>query len=132
MKIFSGSKCVDTVAARNCLLVNQLATPGLGSLMAGRIIPGLGQVVVAVTGFVLVGAWSVLTTVQTYRQFTEDAPAKSYARCGQLGALVFLAAWLWSLVTSISLWRQAKAAERGAPRNVPPRINDVAGGTSRK
>lgn len=132
MKIFSGSKGIDTVAARNCFLVNQLATPGLGSLMAGRIIPGLGQVIVAVAGFALVAGWFVLTMIQTYKQFTEAAPAKSYARFGEAGALVFLAAWLWSLVTSLSLGRQAKAAERDAQSHVPPRLNDVSGGTSQK
>ncbi len=125
MKIFSGSKGIDTVAARNCFLVNQLATPGLGSLMAGRIIPGLGQVIVAVAGFALVAGWFVLTMIQTYKQLTEDAPAKSYAQFGAAGALVFLAAWLWSLVTSLSLGRQAKAAERDAQSHVPPRLNDV-------
>ena len=132
MKIFSGSKCVDTVAARNCFLVNQLATPGLGSLMAGRIITGFGQVIVAVAGFAMVMVWFVLTMIHTYQQFTENAPEKSYAWFGEAGALIFLAAWLWSLVTSISLWRHAKAAERGPQSTVPPRINDVSGGTAQK
>ena len=93
--------------------------------MAGRIIPGLGQVIVAVAGFALVAVWFVLTMIQTYKQLTEDAPAKSYAWFGEAGALVFLAAWLWSLVTSLSLGRQAKAAERDAQSHVPPRLNDV-------
>ena len=70
MKIFSGAKRLDRTAARNCFLVNQLATPGLGSLMAGKTGPGIGQLGLALAGFALVLAWFVLTILQTYRQFT--------------------------------------------------------------
>jgi hypothetical protein len=132
MKIFSATGQPDRIRARNCFLVNQFATPGLGSLMAGRMIAGLGQVIVAVAGFALVVVWFVLTMIQTYKQFTEDAPAESHARFGETGALIFAAAWLWSLVTSLGLLRQAKTLEQTSQRNVPPRIDDVAGGTLEK
>jgi hypothetical protein len=132
MKIFSATGQPDRIRARNCFLVNQFATPGLGSLMAGRMIAGLGQVIVAVAGFALVAVWFVLTMIQTYKQFTEDAPAESHARFGEAGALIFAAAWLWSLVTSLGLLRQAKTLEQTSQKNVPPRIDDVAGGTLEK
>ena len=118
MKTSSSAKRLDYTAARNCFLVNQLATPGLGSLMAGRIVPGIGQITVAVAGFALVTAWFVLTMIQTYRQVTSDAPARSFGEFGAAGALVFAAAWLWSLVTSLGMLREAKTAEQ----NVPPKI----------
>ena len=35
------AKCIDPVKARNCAFLNLLATPGLGSLMGGRIIEGV-------------------------------------------------------------------------------------------
>ena len=35
-------------AARNAALLNQCATPGLGSLMAGRRLAGIGQLLLAI------------------------------------------------------------------------------------
>jgi hypothetical protein len=130
--IFSGNRRVNPVAARNCFLTNQFATPGLGSLMAGRIMPGLWQGIVAVAGFALVTVWFVPTMIQTYRQFTEGAPAKSYAGLDEAGALGFIAAWLWALETLLNLLRPAKTLEQAGQKNVPPRIDDVSGGTSQE
>ena len=45
--------------ARNCALINQLATPGLGSLMGGRIFAGIGQLILAVAGFIMVTGWFI-------------------------------------------------------------------------
>ena len=109
---------VSRADAQKSFVLNQFATPGLGSLMAGRILPGIGQLVVAVAGFALVTAWFVLTMIQTYRQLTDNAPDKSFGEFGAVGALVFAAAWLWSLVTSLSVLREARTAEQ----NVPPKI----------
>ena len=100
--------------------------------MAGRTIVGLGQVFLAVAGFVLVTIWFVLTMIQTYKQFTEDAPTKSHAGFGEAGALIFSAAWLWSLVTSLNLLRLAKTPEPAGEPGIPPRIDDVTGGTMEK
>jgi hypothetical protein len=46
--------------------------------------------------------------------------------------ILFGAAWLWSLVTSISLLLEVKRQRAKGVENVPPRINDVSGGTSQK
>ena len=48
------SKPVSRTTAHNAALLNQLATPGLGSLMAGRWLAGVGQLALAVAGFVMV------------------------------------------------------------------------------
>lgn len=90
--------------------------------MAGRIFAGLGQITVAVTGLALVITWFVLTMIQTYNQITSDAPARSFGGLGGAGALVFAAAWLWSLVTSLSLLREAKTAGQAAQQTAPPKI----------
>jgi hypothetical protein len=102
-------------AARNAALLNQCATPGLGSLMAGRRVAGLGQLLLAVAGFILVIGWFVLFTLQTYNELVNGAPPKSVAPLGEVGALIFVAAWLWSLVTSLSLLREARANQPKAP-----------------
>lgn len=111
MKTSSAAQPLSPKAARNCVLINQLATPGLGSLMAGRYVAGTGQILLALIGFGLVVAWFVGLLNQMYQQFNGDASPKSVAGLGEAGALSFAAAWLWSLITSFSLLREARANE---------------------
>ena len=51
MKSFSPAKKLSRTAARNALLLNQLATPGLGSIAARHWLAGLGQLAVFLAGF---------------------------------------------------------------------------------
>jgi len=76
--------------------------------MAGRRLPGLGQLLLALAGFCMVIGWFALLAVQTYNALINDLPGKSVAWLGESGAAVFAAAWLWSLVTSLSLLREAR------------------------
>ena len=102
-------------AARNAALLNQCATPGLGSLMAGRRLAGVGQLLVAVAGFAMVIGWFVLLALQIYDELINDAQPKSVAWLGEVGAVTFGAAWLWSLVTSLSVLREARNNENQPP-----------------
>jgi hypothetical protein len=122
MKIFSAAKPLSPAAARNCFLMNQFATPGLGSLMAGRILPGLGQLVLALAGFAIFLMGFVLTMKEYYTLMSGDQSAVSYARYFLAGASIFAVAWFWSLLTSLSIMRQAKVPEPPPPGSVPPRI----------
>ena len=115
-------KTVSRAAARNAALVNQCATPGLGSLMAGRWIAGTGQLLLALAGLVLVVIWFVQTMIEAYNQIIGDAPPHSVAGTGKTGALLFILAWLWALVTSISLVKRAKSEEPVASQAVRPPI----------
>jgi hypothetical protein len=124
MKIFSGGKKLNSASARNCFLVNQFATPGLGSLMGGRILPGIGQLLLAVLGFALVMVWFLRTMKEYYSLLTEDVKEVSYANYFLAGVLFFVAAWLWSLLTSISMIRQAKDEPPPGPSATPPRITN--------
>jgi len=102
-------------AARNAALLNQCATPGLGSLMAGRRMAGFGQLLVAVAGFVMLMGWFVLLALQIYNELINDAQPKSVAWLGEAGAVTFAAAWLWALVTSLSVLREERANESRPP-----------------
>lgn len=105
--------------------MNQFATPGLGSLMGGRIIPGIGQLLLSIIGFLLIIFWFLRTMQEYYSLITNEGPTVSYAKFGLSGALFFSAAWLWSLLTSISLVREAKANEpKTGPMLPPPRITN--------
>jgi hypothetical protein len=127
MKIFSAAGPVSSGTARNCFLLNQFATPGLGSLMGRRILPGLGQLALAIAGCALVIAWYALTLMQAYEltDINASASVTSHARLGEGGAVAFLASWFWALGTSLSLLRQAKGADQASSMNVPPRITKI-------
>jgi hypothetical protein len=113
--------------AWTCILTNQLATPGLGSLMARRVWAGTGQLLLALAGFVLIVVWFFEVMIQYYGQVTGDVPARPVGWIGEIGAILFVASWLWALVTSISLWRQAESDERAELKTVPPRMADLPG-----
>lgn len=112
-------KPLTTGTARNAALINQLATPGMGSLMAGRYVSGAGQLTLAVTGFVLVITWFIAVMRQFYGQIEGNVEVTPVGWIGLTGVGIFAAAWLWSLVTSISLIREAC-------RNRSAQINQTA------
>lgn len=76
--------------------------------MGGRFWAGLGQIALAVVGFLFVMAWFFLTILESWHLAESNAPPKSYTRLAIIGAVVFVVAWIWSLITSIQLLREAK------------------------
>jgi hypothetical protein len=127
MKTFSAAKKLSPATARNCFLMNQFATPGLGSLMGGRILPGLGQLLLALAGFVFVMLWFVRLMKEYYNVPYDEgavAPTVSFKGYFLSGAFLFAASWLWSLLTSLSLMRDAKAPEPMPPGSTPPQITN--------
>ena len=110
MKPSSANAKTNSTRARNATLLNLLGTPGLGSLMAGRVVAGVGQLVLAVAGFTLVVIWfvSVMSGYygQMFNQETTHAPIIFTKLL--LGGGIFALAWVWSLLTGISLMRAAK------------------------
>ena len=106
---------LSRAAARNAALLNLAATPGLGSLLAGRRLAGLGQLTMAICGFLLILGWFLLLALQIYRQLMEDAPTRPIGAIGLLGALLLAGAWLWSLFTSIRFLQEAKRTPQPPP-----------------
>ena len=100
-------KPVSRTAARNAALVNQLATPGLGSLMGRRWIAGTGQISLALIGFVMICAWFFKELTQYYGQIAGDVKVEPVGWIGEWGAILFVVSWFWALVTSFSLLREA-------------------------
>jgi 4a-hydroxytetrahydrobiopterin dehydratase len=114
MKPSSVNAKTSRIKARNAALMNLLGTPGLGSLMAGRIVVGVGQLAFALSGFVLVTIWFVQTMRSYYGQmFNSDGTShRPVVLTGLiLGSTLFAIGWFWSLVTSLSLMREAKNSE---------------------
>jgi hypothetical protein len=125
MKLFfRGDQPLTPAAARNFFVVNQFATPGLGSVMAGRWVAGIGQLLIAIIGFGMVIAWFALTLRESYKLMDFSVEPKSYAWLGKSGGIVFMVSWLWSLVTSIQLIKEAKANPPvPPPPAVPPKFS---------
>lgn len=113
MKPSSARKKISHTKARNAALLNQLATPGLGSLIAGRWLAGTGQLLVFLAGFVVYCAWALKNLSQYYSLMFSDTPPASvgWNRMASAGVLLCVASWLWSLVTSISLVREASKSD---------------------
>jgi hypothetical protein len=71
-----------------------------------------GQLLLAVTGFLLFCAWFVNVLRQFYGLINSDIEPVLRPWLAFSGIAVFAVAWLWALVTSISLLREAKRNER--------------------
>ncbi len=102
---------VDQVPAWVNALINLLALPGGGTIMAGRRV-GWAQAGLALIGFVLTGVWAAHAVSSWIR--TGDLPCAldGYLLTGSVGALLFLVAWFWALASSVSIVRQRHASMR--------------------
>ena len=80
--------------------------------MARRFIAGTGQLLLALIGFGLVIAWFVAVMARIYQQIDGEVPTSSGGWLGIAGAMIFAASWIWSLVTSLSLLREARENEQ--------------------
>jgi hypothetical protein len=84
--------------------------------MAGRVIAGTGQLMLAVAGFIMVIGWFIQLFLDIYHQLKGvAAESLPFPWLGPVGAITFLTAWLWSLVTSLSLVRGACRNEGKKP-----------------
>jgi len=106
-------KKISHAKARNAALMNQFATPGLGSLLAGRWLAGIGQLLLFLAGFVLYCAWMLKYLAAYYNLMYSDAPTQTAGLKWMLwtGVALCVAAWFCSLATSISLMREASESD---------------------
>lgn len=115
---FDRNKPLTFAAARNAALVNQLATPGLGTLMVGRIALGCSQLALAIAGFLAVLTWFGCVLHQYYGQISGDVTVRPVAWLGISGGILFIASWVWALFTSLGLIREARRSS--VPPLLPP------------
>jgi len=104
-----------------CAALNQLAFPGLGTIMAGRW-TGYVQAVIMVAGFVLFTGF-ILLFFKAMFSFAMDPAAleqdlkaayQPYAWAAESGLGLCLLAWFWALFSSFALLRQTR------PKPPPP------------
>jgi len=107
-----------------CAAINQLAFPGLGSILAGRRV-GYFQAAIMIAGFSLSMGFMLWFFICALRGLAaQDASHfaeqwRPYAWAGQSGLALCLLAWGWALASSISMIR---AAARTRPSD-PPRLS---------
>ncbi|HEX5399673.1 MAG TPA: hypothetical protein VFY06_11570 [Verrucomicrobiae bacterium] len=113
-----------------CVTLN-FSISGWGSLKAGRIVAGIGQLVSVFGGFFLLLAWMLKwidrIIVSALGATVPPAPSNWL---WQLGIAGFVVSYSWMLITCWSLMRQAKAEEGKHRRDIPPRLADVPGKNS--
>jgi len=114
--------------ARGCVGTN-LALPGFGSLMAGRVV-GYAQAALTIPGFVMTMVFGVKFMVWFLANSAEiygaDAdPVEVWTELWQqlrwalLGMGLFAVAWLWAQTTNAAILRQASKTEERAK---PPKL----------
>jgi hypothetical protein len=96
----------DRSRAWSLLVTNLLVLPGLGSVMAGDR-SGYLQIFSALAGFLLTFASLVRIVLFWANEFQLPDDPLLY-RGAILGIIIFLAAWLWSLLLSLRFFREKK------------------------
>lgn len=108
--------------AWSCVSLN-FSISGLGTLKAGRLFAGVGQVIFNLAGLVLIGAWMFQWVHRICQaQLGETHPVTPDGWLWKCGAVSIGISWTWMLLTCASLMREAKAAEESAS---PPRLSEV-------
>lgn len=97
---------MDRIGAWLCLLANVIAVPGLGSIIAGRRI-GYVQALLALTGFGLTLSWAMWAISEWNRTKHVPIALEWHLGVGTVGALLFLAAWIWAFVSGTKVIREA-------------------------
>ena len=111
--------------ARTCLVVNLVAFPGLGTAMAGRRI-GIAQIMLVLAGVCMILGFAALYFNSVMKvvldPLTTEADwwsaLRAYAWLGISGFAISVVAWVWSLISGLSILRAAKERERKPP--LPP------------
>lgn len=106
-------KILTRSRAWTCVAMNQLAFPGVGTVMAGRR-TGYIQAVLMLSGFLLATGfmlWFITCSVHALITGMMDeqklaAQYLPYVWLGKLGMVLCLVAWFWSLASSFGILRQ--------------------------
>lgn len=119
--------------ARVAILLNQLATPGLGSWLMGHRWAGAGQLLLAGAAVGMAVVWFGAVVRATWNSLDSGEPLNADAlrlEWFQRAVVGFAVAWVWAGVTSLQIWwevrrgRHAMAEETpSAGPAVPPRLD---------
>lgn len=116
----SSGRPLTRARAVTALLINQFASPGLGTVLAGRVLVGALQFTMALAGVVLVFVWFFKFMVYYYGLINFGSAQGEFDQhwLALVGGALFVLAWFWSLITSLLLLREG--SKNDAQRLPPP------------
>jgi hypothetical protein len=104
-----------------CILLN-LSVPGWGSLKAGRPVAGIGELIIVLSGLALLGAWLFGWMNRIFQsELDNPLPPVPAAWLWKWGIGLVGLSCVWTVITCISLMREARANED----SLPPRLSDL-------
>lgn len=89
------------------MLTNLLVLPGLGSFLGGRRVAGCLQILLAIAGFVLTLDWFVTFLSLWWQTAQFPVDGGPHLLLGLAGVGLFGLAWLWGLLTGLSILRRS-------------------------
>lgn len=109
--------------ARVAILLNQLATPGLGSWLMGHRWAGAGQMLLACAAVGMAVVWFAAVLRATWNSLEAGEPLDARAlhlAWLQRAVVGFAVAWAWAGVTSLQIWWEASRGPSGPVPQAPP------------
>jgi hypothetical protein len=125
MKTFLGAKkrTLDRNSAMALAGLNLLATPGLGTIFAGRIFVGALQLGAAGAGFLLIMKW-FYSLFMTLLNGSGSAPSWEW----ESGLMLFFIGWIGSAWSSLNFVRAASSSAETRPNlQTPPKLDGSPG-----
>lgn len=111
--------------AWSCVSLN-FSISGLGTLKAGRVFSGTGQMLLNFLGLFFVGWWMWEWIRRIFEAQMGNAvllnPEGWLWKCGAVSIGI---SWTWMLITCADLMRRARREEDQQAQNIPPRLADL-------
>jgi len=108
-----------------CVMLN-LSVPGWGSLKAGRKFAGIGEMIIVFAGLFLLFVWMLKWMNRVVQsELGNDLPPLPAASLWKWGLICIAISSIWTVITCISLIRDARACEAENGKNAPPRLSDL-------
>lgn len=95
------------------LVTNLLVMPGMGSLMAKRMVSGICQVILTFIGVLITmgGFILLILALKALKLGEVDKMDMQSLKILGIGFGIFLIAWFWSLFTSLQIIKEAKQSD---------------------
>ena len=102
-----------------------ISVPGWGSWKAGRKIAGFGEMFILAVGLFLLGIWFLKWMNRMVESEIGDSlPPVPPNWLWQWGLGLYAASLVWTIMTAVSVIREARAYEAEVRHNTPPVLAD--------
>lgn len=104
-----------------------ISVPGWGSWKAGRKIAGFGEMFLFAVCLILLGIWffEYMNRIVQSQMGDDTLPPIPANWLWQGGLGLYVISLAWTIVTGVSLVREARAHEAEVRRNTPPKLADL-------